>query len=927
MKTITHKTTLTAIAFIFALFMTGTLIAQPLFTPYTVTRTTGITYQDIYALYPNNVAIIPAYPSSSGWRCGACTYNTTDDNLTNDQPIGFTFNFDNTNFTNFKVSTNGFITFSSTGANGNGGGAYGFVSSAFYTNGGTACTIAAFYQDLVTQGNNNSYGTLDTSIVYYTQGVSPYRVLTVEWRHLELYGLSLPDLNFQIKLYETTNNIELVYGTMVPGNGSYSYVQGINSITYGTTTAYRLTSATPNTATYNANANYMSTVPANNTKITFSRITTDLGVFAISPPVADQCTYTSSESIVDSIKNYGVGTYDFAAHPDTIITQITGAATQSFTTIINSGTLTAGSVLAVNVGTINMTAGGVYNFKAYSSLSTDLNHNNDTTKTTFTVGTVAAATSQLTICSGQSVTLTASTPGFGHVFPVTYSPVTLTSPTTVTTFTNANDGFTNPMLNIGFNFNYFGNVYNTVSLCTNGYLTFGAFWSQYINEVLPGYLTNVIGFAWTDLENPTGGTVTYQTMGTAPFRKFIVNLNSVPVYNTTNITTQVILYESTNLIEIHETTVPLHNYTQGIEDATGTLGYAPPGRNNLSFSATNDAYQFVSAANYLWSPTNTFNTLSDSSSATPVASPTATTTYTVTLNPGSACTKTATVTVTVNPLPSPAGSISGPQVICAYQSGITYTCPSATNTTYYLWSVPSGSTIISGQGTTSINVSFGGNTGYISVLDSNACGRSLTYDSIPITVVSGLTDGYWIGGVSSDWFNAYNWCGAIPTSTYPPTAYIDGSVGMNNMYSMYMPIINSSGAVVNGLTMEGDLDTLTINGSNTLDVYGDWTMGVVWTDATFNPNSSTVNFKGNASQTITTYYPDMVTLTFNNLTINKGSSTLIVLEDVGVPISMTGNLSLINGLFKVTDVGSHVRFSSAPTIPSTAGLELNGGIL
>ncbi len=920
MKRLNRNKAIVVIVFLLVI-MLPTITFGQLFTPYTITRNTGITYNSIF----NNGGLIPS--QTVGWR----TSLLGDDAFTNKISMGFPFNFDGANCTAFQITINGLITFDSTiTANGSGSGGYGYTNNSYWSNGQAARSIAPLYDDLVvSQGisYNSSQAQTDSSIKYLITGTTGNHVLIVEWKNIGHYASTTANLNFQVRCYEWDNHIEIIYGTMSPGNVSWSFSCGLNSNTTPyTTTAQLLTQQTVNTTTFSATAaDFLSSMPASNSIIIFNRNTRDLGVTSLISPADGQCTYSSTVPVQVNVHNYGIATQNFTTSNTytaySVVT--TPSGTQTFSLTINSGSLAANGDTTLTLGTLNMTSGGVYSFvDSVHYTNGDLNYTNDASTASVAVGLVNATASATTICTGQSVNLTASTPGFNHVFPVTYAPVTLSAPTTITL---ANDAFTNPMLPIGFNFKYFCNTYDHVSLCDNGYLTFGGYYSQYLNQVIPEPgVTNVIAFAWTDLNNPTGGTMTYQTMGSPPNRKFIINFNSVPVYGTTNITTQVILYETTNLIEMHETTVPSHNYTQGIEDATGTIGYALQTRNDATFSATNDAYQFTSCPTYSWSPGAT---LSDSTSATPVATPTTTTTYTVTLNPGSACTKTATVTVTVNPLPSPAGSISGPQVICAYQSGITYTCPSATNTTYYLWSVPSGSTIISGQGTTSINVSFGGNTGYISVLDSNACGHSLTYDSIPITVVSGLTDGYWIGGVSSDWFNAYNWCGAIPTSTYPPTAYIDGSVGMNNMYSMYMPIINSSGAVVNGLTMEGDLDTLTINGSNTLDVYGDWTMGVVWTDATFNPNSSTVNFKGNASQTITTYYPDMVTLTFNNLTINKGSSTLIVLEDVGVPISMTGNLSLINGLFKVTDVGSHVRFSSAPTIPSTAGLELNGGIL
>ncbi|GAA4310489.1 T9SS type A sorting domain-containing protein [Nibribacter koreensis] len=53
--------------------------------------------------------------------------------------------------------------------------------------------------------------------------------------------------------------------------------------------------------------------------------------------------------------------------------------------------------------------------------------------------------------------------------------------------------------------------------------------------------------------------------------------------------------------------------------------------------------------NYLWSPTNTLN---DATSATPIATPTATTLYTVFVTNANGCVRTAKVLVTVHPLPT-----------------------------------------------------------------------------------------------------------------------------------------------------------------------------------------------------------------------------------------------------------------------------------
>ncbi|MFN4255628.1 MAG: beta strand repeat-containing protein, partial [Saprospiraceae bacterium] len=168
--------------------------------------------------------------SATGWRNG----NSTDDNLSTAQPIGFTFPYKGGNYTEFSVSTNGFLTFNvGTSAIGSGTGAYGYSNSAFSSTTGTLNALAPFYEDLVCQGNPGTAAGLASAIKYSTTGSAPNRVLTVEWVGMETFGNPGPNLNFQVKLYETSGAVEFAYGTMELFNGTfdytYSYTVGINA--------------------------------------------------------------------------------------------------------------------------------------------------------------------------------------------------------------------------------------------------------------------------------------------------------------------------------------------------------------------------------------------------------------------------------------------------------------------------------------------------------------------------------------------------------------------------------------------------------------------------------------------------------------------------------------------------------------------------
>ncbi len=162
------------------------------------------------------------------------------------------------------------------------------------------------------------------------------------------------------------------------------------------------------------------------------------------------------------------------------------------------------------------------------------------------------------------------------------------------------DDFVSGALNIGFDFVFFCNYYDMFHISSNGFITFDAASSNGCcsGQVLPDVVapSNLIAWAWEDLNPTAGGTVDYFTVGTAPTRVCVVNINSIQHYGGGNaITTQILLYEGTNFIEIHTTTMPSDggDHTMGIENLGGTLGYPAPGRNSSNWSATNDAFRWT----------------------------------------------------------------------------------------------------------------------------------------------------------------------------------------------------------------------------------------------------------------------------------------------------------------------------------------------
>ncbi|MBW6513653.1 MAG: carboxypeptidase regulatory-like domain-containing protein [Candidatus Syntrophosphaera sp.] len=112
--------------------------------------------------------------------------------------IGFSFLYDGIYYTQFRASTNGFITFNPS------------ISPAPYNLLNThTLVIGALWDDLATTYN-------DSSVSYKLTGTAPDLVLTVQFQNLNWYFGASPQnlVNFQIRLREGSNRVEFVYGLL-----------------------------------------------------------------------------------------------------------------------------------------------------------------------------------------------------------------------------------------------------------------------------------------------------------------------------------------------------------------------------------------------------------------------------------------------------------------------------------------------------------------------------------------------------------------------------------------------------------------------------------------------------------------------------------------------------------------------------------------
>lgn len=155
--------------------------------------------------------------------------------------------------------------------------------------------------------------------------------------------------------------------------------------------------------------------------------------------------------------------------------------------------------------------------------------------------------------------------------------------------------------NIGFNFTYFGNTYSQVYVSSNGWVGFSAGQTNgYVAQFIPNSSApkNAIMADWEDLF-PNTGNMNYYTTGTSPNRVFVFNFNNSPHYScrTTYYTFQIVLYESSNVIDINVASKPNCNNnasTMGLTNSDGTKVVPVGGKNATVWSiSSGTTYRFT----------------------------------------------------------------------------------------------------------------------------------------------------------------------------------------------------------------------------------------------------------------------------------------------------------------------------------------------
>lgn len=177
------------------------------------------------------------------------------------------------------------------------------------------------------------------------------------------------------------------------------------------------------------------------------------------------------------------------------------------------------------------------------------------------------------------------------------------------------DHYPDAALPIGFTFNFYGTDYTQCLIGPNGTISFNiSLVGSFVTWVATGPLLgqapvfNSVCGPWCDIDIspgfPASGTITYSTTGSAPFRKFIVTFCKAHMFSCTEQMTssQMILYETTNIVEVHIGHKDICSTwygstpglaTIGVQNATGTAATAAPGRDFAVFTCDHEAWRFT----------------------------------------------------------------------------------------------------------------------------------------------------------------------------------------------------------------------------------------------------------------------------------------------------------------------------------------------
>jgi len=245
------------------------------------------------------------------------------------------------------------------------------------------------------------------------------------------------------------------------------------------------------------------------------------------------------------------------------------------------------------------------------------------------------------------------------------------------------------VIDLGFEFCFFGGTYSQILIGSNGVLSFELDNADGYNgynidtdDTLPNSTNtslseaNIFGVSH-DIDPNVCGSINYMVLGSSPSRQFVVNFSEICHFSCNDLqsSSQIILYESSNTIDINIYDKPICDTWNdglavvGVQNIEDTIAFTPPERNTSVWEATDEFWRFTPSLgtdDYVFEWFEGTTLLGNENTVT--VSPTETTTYTASITynlcNGGTATVTDAVVVEISPTPEPIAA-----------SDIVYQCP------------------------------------------------------------------------------------------------------------------------------------------------------------------------------------------------------------------------------------------------------------
>ena len=167
-------------------------------------------------------------------------------------------------------------------------------------------------------------------------------------------------------------------------------------------------------------------------------------------------------------------------------------------------------------------------------------------------------------------------------------------------------------ISLPFDFCFYGQAYTQMVIGSNAVVSFdlaqnapNSYCEWDFDETIPDtnlFHTAIFG-PYMDIFPSTGdeGKINWTVFGEEPDRTMVVNFANIKYFSciSTFLTSQIVMYETTNVIEVYIENRPSGcswndgNAVIGIQNQDGTRGETAPGRNTGDWSASNEAWRFT----------------------------------------------------------------------------------------------------------------------------------------------------------------------------------------------------------------------------------------------------------------------------------------------------------------------------------------------